>query len=225
MLGNVFILGDSYSTFRGYIPDGYYYYYDEEGPYHVKAIPELKLTDEEVSKVTQTWWHDLVCENGTLLKNCSWSGTTICNTGYDGKDNSEISFIGRFEKLVNEGYFKENRIDTFFLFGGTNDSLSNAPLGEKIYSDWSKEDLYNVLPAFSYLIELIVSNIKDAKIYCIINTELKEEITQFYKDVCTKKGVGVIELQNIDKSHVHPTVKGMMEIKEQVLDYIKSNQS
>ncbi|MBQ8588463.1 MAG: hypothetical protein IJ454_03635, partial [Clostridia bacterium] len=86
MLGNVFILGDSYSTFQGYIPEGYAHYYGEEGPNYLESNPEMKLTANDVCDVAHTWWYDLVKENGTLLRNCSWSGTTICNTGYHGKD-------------------------------------------------------------------------------------------------------------------------------------------
>ena len=222
MLGKVFILGDSYSTFRGYIPEGYSHYYDEESPDYIKLKPEMELNDNDVRDVTQTWWYNLVKENGTLLRNCSWSGTTICNTGYEGKDNSEISFIARLKKLLQDGFFQENKVDTFFLFGGTNDSCANAPFGDKIYSDWSTADLYNVMPAFTYLINLITTNFPDTKIYCIINTELKTEITGFYKLVCEKNGVNVIELHDIEKVCGHPTVKGMAQIKEQVFDYIKS---
>lgn len=96
-------------------------------------------------------------------------------------------------------------------------------VGKKIYSDWTTDDLYNVLPAFSYLINLIASNFPHTKIYCIINTDLKIEIAEFYKSVCEKNGVNIVELHDIDKVHGHPTVKGMLDIKEQILDYIKSN--
>ncbi len=224
MLGKVFILGDSYSTFYEYIPKGYAHYYGEDGPNYLKTNPEMVLGDNDVCRVTQTWWHDLVKENGNLVRNCSWSGTTICNTGYDGCDNTEISFVGRFEKLLEKGYFEENRIDTFFLFGGTNDSWANAPLGEAVYSDWSKDDLYYALPAFSYLMNLLVSKLHNTKIYCIINNGLKPEITEFYKTVCQKINVDFIELYDIDKIHGHPTVTGMAQIKEQIFDYIKSKQ-
>lgn len=222
MLGNVFILGDSYSTFYKYIPEGYAHYYDEKGPHYLKENPEMIQSVEDVCNVTQTWWYNLVKENGNLLRNCSWSGTTICNTGYDGCDNSKISFIARFEKLLKEGYFKENKVDTFFLFGGTNDSCANAPLGDKICSDWSSADLYHVFPAFSYLIHMLTLNLPQTKIYCILNTELKSEISEFYKFVCDKNNVSVIELHDIEKVHGHPTIKGMLEIKEQILDSIKS---
>lgn len=221
MFGNVFILGDSYSTFKDYIPEGYDIYYGDDGPGYIKKNPEMELNDNDVCRVEQTWWYNLINNNGKLLRNCSWSGTTICNTGYDGCDNSKVSFIARIEKLIKEEYFKENRVDTFFLFGGTNDSWSDAPIGKKMHSNWTTEDLYNVLPAFSYLINLLVSEFPQAKIYCIINTDLKDEIKEFYKLTCEKNGVGVIELYDIEKIGGHPTVKGMMEIKEQILDYVK----
>lgn len=222
MLGNIFILGDSYSTFDGYIPDDYSSYYSNEGPKYIFSNPDMELSNNDVCRVEQTWWHGLISENGTFLRNCSRSGTTICNTGYDGKDNSDVSFIARMEKLIRDGYFKENKVDTLFLFGGTNDSWSNAPLGENINSDWSDDDLYNVLPAFSYLINLLVSNFPQTKIYCIINDELKNEILEHYKLTCTKNGVSYIELRNIEKINGHPTVKGMQKIKKQIIDYIKT---
>ena len=221
MLGNIFILGDSYSTFEGYIPSGYSPYYGEKGPWYAMENAEYKLSDTDVCDVTDTWWYNLARENGTLIKNCSWSGTTICNTGYDGCDNSDKSFIARLEKLIKEGFFEENRVDTVFLFGGTNDSWSNAPLGEKILNGWTKGDLYNVFPAFSYLIDLLVNNIPGAKIYCITHSELKDEIEEFYTDTCNRNGVEVIRLNDIDKVYGHPTVKGMLQIKNQILDFVK----
>ena len=222
-MGNVFILGDSYSTFEGFIPDGYARYYDNEGPNYIRKNPDMKLGDNDVCEVFQTGWYNLVKENGELIRNCSWSGSTICHTGYDGNDFSDFSFVTRIKRLIGEGYFEKNRIDTFFLFGGTNDSWSDAPLGEKIFENWTEENLYNVLPAFSYLINLLVSVLPNAKIYCIINTELKEEITSFYKLVCKNSGVNVICLKDIEKICGHPTVKGMKQIKEQVENYIKRN--
>lgn len=222
MFGNIFILGDSYSTFAGHIPEGYATYYFNEGPYYLQVNPDMKLSESDVCRVEQTWWYDLARENGTLIKNCSWSGTTICNTGYNGADNSNKSFITRLEKLIDNGFFKENKIDTLFLFGGTNDSWANAPLGEKVYTGQTKEELYCVFPAFSYLINLLLEKLPTVKVYCIINTELKNEIAEYYKAVCERCGVDAIELHDIDKTCGHPTVKGMQEIKEQILNFAKS---
>ena len=71
MLGNVFILGDSYSTFEGYIPDGYVAYYKEDGPQYIEEFSEMKSYERDVFRVEQTWWYDFVRENGKLLTYCS----------------------------------------------------------------------------------------------------------------------------------------------------------
>lgn len=222
MLGNIFILGDSYSTYKGYLPEKLNWYYSDEGPNYAHKYPELASKEKDVCDVTQTWWYNFTKENGVLIRNCSWSGTTICNTGYDGKDYSYCSFITRIEELLKSGYFENNKVDTLLLFGGTNDSWSDAPLGEAKSSSWTKDDLYFVLPAFSYLIDLLTKKIPEAKIYCILNDELKPEITNFYKKTCDNNGVEYIELNGIDKVSGHPTILGMKQIREQVEAYIKN---
>lgn len=72
MSGNVFILGDSYSTFKEYIPSEYAAYYDEESPYYIKTNPEIKLSNNDVCDVTHTWWYNLVKENGTRGRRHLW---------------------------------------------------------------------------------------------------------------------------------------------------------
>ncbi len=208
-LGNVFILGDSYSTFEGYIPEGY-------SPFYTKDAEYTKVND-----VTQTWWHLLFSETeSNLLRNSSWSGTTICHTGYEGLDRCEISFSGRFDKLVESGYFKENKIDTFFLFGGTNDSWADSPIGEMMYSDWTKEDVYKVLPAIGYLFQRMKDNLPGVRIICIINNELKEVITDAMRECAIRHGFEYVELSNVEKYEGHPTILGMEQIKNQILDII-----
>lgn len=205
-LGNVFILGDSYSTFEGFIPEGYDTYYSAEGG------------ETDVRDVKQTWWHQLLEEtNSHLLLNSSFSGTTICNTGYDGADYTERSFIGRLDKRINANYFAENTVDTFIIFGGTNDSWANAPIGELMYADWKKEDLFCVLPALGYLLHRVKTNIPEARVIFVLNTELKPEITENIKTACEKAGIEVVELENIDKMCGHPTIAGMKQIKEQII--------
>ncbi|MBR5528314.1 MAG: hypothetical protein IKV97_04860 [Clostridia bacterium] len=206
-IGNVFILGDSYSTFKGYIPDGYAAYYSEN-----------PVDGMDVVKVEETWWHSLLCATqSNLLLNCSYSGTTICHTGYNGSDCKNISFAARVDKLISEGYFEQNNVDTFLLFGGTNDTWANSPLGELKLSDWSTEELYNVLPALGYLFHRISEKVKAKRVVCIVNTGLKAEIAQTMKELCQKHGFICTELCDINKINGHPNVLGMSQIKEQVL--------
>ncbi len=208
-LKSVLIFGDSYSTFEGYIPDGFEIYYSktEGGETDVRAVED-------------TWWYPLIKKTDLkLIQNNSWSGSTICYMGYNGSDCSETSsFICRFKKLKNAGFFKENDINTVFVFGGTNDSWAGSPIGELKYSDWDKQDLYSVLPAFCYFINELKATLPNADIIPIINTELKCEIEEGFKSACAHYGLKPVVLQNIDKRGGHPTIKGMEEIKNQIID-------
>ena len=209
-IGNVFILGDSYSTFKGHNPEGFdCWYADVETPH------------TNVRRVEETWWHQMLAETkSNLVENHSYSGTTICHTGYEGSDCREISFVGRFEKLVAAGFFDENKIATFFLFGGTNDSWAEAPVGELMYEGWKSEDLYKVLPAFCYLLERVKATLPETRIICVINTELKDDITEGFKVACEKYGVEYVALCDISKWAGHPNIDGMTQIKDQVLEIL-----
>jgi len=52
-----------------------------------------------VVNVRLTWWWQLIKDGGYLLeKNESYSGATICYTGYNDEDYSPRSFITRIEE-------------------------------------------------------------------------------------------------------------------------------
>ena len=206
--GKVLIFGDSYSTFKGFIPEGYDPYYD---------TAESGGTD--VKNVKDTWWHKLVAETGSeLVLNNSWSGSTIGYTGYENADCSKTSsFIYRLEKLSEDGFFKENKIDTVFVFGGTNDSWSDAPIGELKYEGWKREDLYFVLPAVCYFLNKLKETVSGAAIHVLINTELKDEISDGIEKACDYYGLHSVRFKEIDKVDGHPTVAGMEQIKNAVL--------
>lgn len=208
-LNNVLIFGDSYSTFDGYIPKGYATYYSS-----------LCREETDVRAVEDTWWYPLFKEpDSKLIQNNSWSGSTICYTGYNGGDCSETSsFICRLKRLQDAGFFKENEINTVFVFGGTNDSWANSPIGELKYAEWEKADLFSVLPAFCFFISEIKSALPNADIVPIINTELKCEIEEGFKTACEHYGIKPVVLQSIDKRCGHPTIKGMEQIKNQIID-------
>lgn len=206
---NVLILGDSYSTFGGYIPEKYEAYYSK--------------TSEKSSlhNVEDTWWHSLFSEtNSNLVHNNSWSGSTICYTGYGNYDCSKTnSFIFRLNELAANNFFDDNNINTVFVFGGTNDSCANSPIGELKYSNWEKEDLYNVLPAICCLMSRLKEVAANAEIYWLINTHLKSEIVEGMKTACEFYGIDYIEFKDIEKDAGHPTVKGMQDIKNQIIKF------
>ena len=212
MSNNTIIFGDSYSTFEKFVPDGYAIYYSE------KERPET-----DVTKVVQTWWHQVVTEADlNLILNNSWSGSTIGYTGYNNTDCSQSSsFIYRLNKLIEQGFFDENKIDTVFVFGGTNDSWADAPLGTIKYENWETDDLYSVLPAICYFLKILKDKLPKAEIYCLINTELKPEIAEGMRNACQMYGVTAISFDSIDKRCGHPTIKGMQDIKNTVLKVLR----
>lgn len=199
-VGNFIVLGDSISTFKGYIPLGNDSYYPANS----------------VENAEQTWW-SIFADNtkGNLLVNESYSGSTICYTGYDGQQVSKTSFIKRFESLKRKGYFEEE-IDTVIIFGGTNDSWAGSPVGEEMYSDWKEEDKLSFLPAFCYLLYSIQKQLPKARIVCIINQNLSGEITLGMKNVCEKKEISYVELSGIEEDGFHPTSTGMIKIEKQL---------
>lgn len=215
--GNIFILGDSFSTFEGWIPDGYGCFYTKNG---VRMCEGESIDEaEKVCKVEQTWWHMLATEtDSTIITNNSGGGSTICNTGYGGNDVTDYSFITRLNNFIKEGFFEQNKIDTLFVFGGTNDSWAEAPVGEMQYSDWQVEDLYKVLPAFCYLLDTLKNKLPETRPIALINTELKPEIEEKYIEGCKKYGVEFVKFDYIHKWDGHPTLTGMKQIKDKILE-------
>lgn len=198
----VSILGDSYSTFKDFvIPATNAYWY-----------PDWNNVNDVV-KVEQTWWHQLLQEGEAILEiNNSYSGSTICNTGYDGANSTASSFITRMKNLGNP--------DLIIIFGGTNDSWANVPLGNYKYSDWTTDDLKSFRPAFAYMLDYLTKQYPNAKIVNVINSDLKAEVTNTQTTLCSHYKVTCVQLKNIDKISGHPSIKGMTEIKKQLSSVI-----
>ncbi len=210
-LGKVLLLGDSYTTFKEYIPNGYAAYYSDS---------PNSITD--LVSVEGTWWHALLAQtDSTLVRNDSWSGSTICNTGYNATDVSDRSFIARLDRLIDGGFFEENEIDTVLVLGATNDSWANVPIGTELkYEGWEREELYSFLPALGYLTYRL-STLK-ARVVFILNSELKEEINTAVREACGKFNIELVELKKIDKIMGHPGIAGMKKITEQVLSHFEN---
>lgn len=214
MIKNFAILGDSYSTYEGYIPEGYATYYSPQGR------PDLAVCK---MRVEETWWGRLIKEQGAILKcNNSWSGSTIGYTGYGNSDCSHTSsFIYRYKQLYDKGFFDRNQVDTLFVFGGTNDSWSDAPLGKMQYADWEEKDLFQVLPSICCLMSQLKEDLPKTKIVFLANCDIKNEIVEGMKTAGKYYKIKVIELKSIDKKCGHPTVKGMSQIHNQILKSLK----
>lgn len=203
--GNVLIFGDSYSTFKGYIPEGYACYYSPASVnYNIKSVAD-------------TWWHKLITETeSNLVLNNSWSGSTVCNTVRPGLPASS-SFVYRLDELIENGFFKTNQIDTVFIFGGTNDSWCGSPIKEVKFSNREKEDLDAFAPSICHMIETLKQVVPSALIVCIANNNIGEKIPAEMEKACKYYNVKYVKLENIDKTEGHPTAEGMTQIKDSIL--------
>ncbi|MDO3693265.1 SGNH/GDSL hydrolase family protein [Wenyingzhuangia sp. chi5] len=203
-LKSVSILGDSYSTFDGYIEP------NTNKTWYFNNTSQ----NTDVVSVQQTWWHKFVKENNYKLeKNNSFSGSTICNTGYRKEDYTFCSFITRMKNLGSP--------DMILIFGATNDAWAGAPIGNYQYADWKAEELYSFRPAMAYMLDYITNRHPNVEVYFILNSELKEEINESVKTICKHYNVDCIELKDIDKKSGHPSVKGMEQINTQITAFIK----
>ena len=198
----VSILGDSYSTFAGWIPEGYIAWY--------RPVPkEGRPTD--VTEVDQTWWDIYIKKNGYQLeKNNSYSGSTICNTGYEKKDYSDRSFISRVADLGNP--------DIIFVYGATNDSWADSPLGDYVYENWTPKELKSFRPASAYMLSELKRLYPEAEITFIVNDApiLKPEIISSIREICDHYGVKYVMIKDLSTMSGHPDQKGMQQIVQQL---------
>jgi len=196
---SVSILGDSYSTFEGYMTPATneLWYYAHPGG------------STDVNDVSQTWWHKFIKDGGyRLCVNNSYSGSTIGYYGYSGNDYSQRSFITRMNNL--------GCPDIIFIFGGTNDSWAGAKVGEYKYENLRRDDFFSFRPALAFLLKSMTDRYLNTDIYFLVNDGLRDEITESIVEVCKHYGVKFIRLHDIDKKDGHPTIKGHAMIAEQI---------
>ena len=199
----VTILGDSYSTFKGCLPENNYVYYPREGI-------------EDVASPADTWWHQLIARrNLELLLNDSSSGTTVSTRV---REHHKISdaFINRMKHSLSGEGVNGQLPGLILIFGGTNDSWIDNTAGVPKYENWTDDDLLQVLPAYCYMLDYIIKQNPQAKIACIINCDLREEIMNGIAQVCAHYGVLSVQLHDISKITGHPDKLGMSQICDQV---------
>lgn len=219
----VSIIGDSISSFAGYIPSGYNYHYP--------------CADGSVTRVEQTYWWQLIYDkmkNARLDINMAYSGTAVANSD-DARDNFtdhwvNNSFVERFIRLGGIG-----DPDVVVIHGGTNDWAhgDNCPLypgardiryvaevkdGKKIYADEAapsasqlneiyviadaaetREDIEalahnDFCSAYVKLIRLIQQQYPDAKIVCVIGDYLSVGVERSIIAIANHYGAKYVDL-------------------------------
>jgi len=200
------ILGDSYSTFKGWIPvhqDAYY-------PYP-ESVPDVQC-------VEQTWWHQLMQRNNMrLLYNDSYSGATVCLNVRPTQPRS-AAFVERMHQTLSASGMKGEKPDCIFLFGCTNDSWIDCEIGEVQYENRTEADLFKVLPAYCEMIDYVKRENPQALIISVINDVLKPELQAGMAAAGEHYGIVTVALKNVLKDNGHPNAKGMLQIAEQIED-------
>lgn len=210
---NFSILGDSYSTYEGYV--------DPE-----TNDPWPHYADIGVTSVEQMWWHQVATQMGwTMEINNSFSGSLICNYAdfEGGAYYARHSFLSRMDYLGNP--------DVIFILGATNDVWQDAPFGDFVYDNWTEEQLCSFRPALAYLFDNVKRLHPDARIYFLLETDpcpggITEETRQNLIDsshrIANHYNVECIDL-DIHKDWWHPNAKGQDDIARQVLEVLEAD--
>lgn len=226
---SVSVMGDSISTFSGYIPQEYYIFFPDNGA---------------VAEVNDTWWKQVVDGlNLELYVNGSSSGA-VCAGDSTGTTDPQC---GCNELRTNGLYGPNGEIPgIILLYIGTNDVLKSIPLGDNDGTRQVEEGMINTFSdAYTLMLDKLQSKYKGAKIYCFTLLQVgtwgtdtpfvtyvnEQGLTSADYNVCIKqiaenKGCQVVDLENcgvtVDNLHnttsdgVHPTPEGMGYIAEAV---------
>ena len=216
------ILGDSISTFDGYIPTA-----------NRPRYPTTYLTD-----VDDTYWKKLIDFAGlTLGVNESWAGSRV---SWDG--TTESADIGADKHMASTTRINNlggnGTPDIILFFGGTNDIAANVTLGTFDGSDLTTQAVDTFSDAYSTALIRLQTAYPNAKIFVLTplyvasyynNVELAEYVDQI-KIICDFFGVNFVDLRkcmitifNDDINlgdGIHPNISGMDLIFKYLVDTI-----
>ncbi len=219
---NMAILGDSISTFEGFINgiDG--------------SAENMSFYDSTVMSVNETWWRRIANTKGWYIMSnesigntrVTWDGTEVNNMGigqrYYMAGDSRIDSLGR-----------NGAPDKIFIFGGTNDYLNGVNPGK--IDEIDLNDVTVFTNAYSVMINKIKNKYPNADIIClapyvpITNPDAASNanaIADAIVNVSRKYNCKYADLRNITfvnedfLGDVHPSSSGMEKIANYVLNNV-----
>lgn len=191
------IIGDSISTYKGYIPDGYSYFY----PY-----PVADLFD-----VNQTWWMQVINRlGGGLFVNNSYSGTCV-STGKFGTNTDE-----RLKSTI----INEEKPDIIIIYMGSNDCASKY-VGVNDFRAQYKimiQKLQKLCPDAC----IMVCTLAKSKFYSENDQALYNQVIS---DYASEYNLKLLDIANADISDhlvdsAHPKKSGMSIIANAIINAI-----
>lgn len=202
------IIGDSISTYYGFVPDGNKVYYDKE-----------KALENQLTGVDDTWWR-IVCRHigAEICVNNSYSGSRVSGKGFPCASSDE-----RTSSLHTENATP----DLILLYIGANDFGRGIGIKENPFF-YDEAVFYD---AYMEMLQKIKSNYPNSKIVCatLMKSYVKnnpeweyplsktgislEEYNDAIREIANNLGVFVADLEALNTPYetldtLHPTKEG-----------------
>lgn len=200
------IMGDSISTFQGWIPDGS----DGRNLPHVYWYPQNYCND-----VSKTWWHQLIFKEfkAKLGVNESWSGSCIGNNKDVNEEKSgPDTCMASIMRITNLG--SNGTPDIIYVYGGTND-IGNPGRSGQTLGTFNSSTNYTTVDLTTYKWTYFVDSFRvmlqrmqyyypKAKIIVMLpafsvtyyNRALQDSYLEQMKEICDYFGVEYIDLRD-----------------------------
>ena len=223
------ILGDSISTFAGYIPTA-----DGFNLEHLARYPQ----DNLLTDVNETWWMQVIHELGAKLGvNDSWRGSTV--SGYPSVTTGVEGYLAAMSNLTQIQNLGSNGTpDVILFYGGTNDLAHTPKLGSfdpaaaPAEVDLTTLKWDNMADGYAHTLLRLRHFYPDAEILCLFPTYTtsyysNEKLAQgnaLLRSICEHYGVAYVDLRycGITTSDlpdgIHPDAAGMDHITNAVLE-------
>ncbi len=221
------ILGDSISTYEGWIPTA-----DGFNREHVARYPQEGL----LTDVTDTWWMRLISELGAKLGvNDSWSGSMISGSDpVTTRDTGENAAFGNLTRIRNLG--SNGTPDVILVFGGTNDYAHMGIIGvfdpsllpedvdltTKSWTNLPKAYAQTLLRLRYYYPDALIVSVLPACTAKYYNAARLDAGNAILSRVCEHYGVPYVDLRGsglgVDDlpDGIHPNAAGMKKIADAV---------
>ncbi len=191
----VSILGDSISTYEGYIPEKYACFYPDK--------------DNDVQSVTQTWWMQMLYHTGMrLLTNGSYSASTVC-----GSSHTEQSSAGCSNRRLLELRGADGAVpDVILVYMGANDFFRGVELGKYAGTAVHRADRYvwNFTEGYELMLQKLQALYPDSQLYCMTLIESNSgdhprvnengntiaDFNRRIKEIAAAHGVSVIDVHD-----------------------------
>ncbi len=228
------ILGDSISTFEGYIPKA-----DGFNLEHLTRYPQ----DDLVTDVTETWWMQVINTfNAKLGINDSWRGATVSGAAaVTSGSTGPLAAMSNLTRIQNLG--SNGTPDVIMFYGGTNDLAHVSKVGSFDVNtapdsvDLETESWDNLAEAYAHTLLRLQHYYPDAQIIAILPAHTKSyysdtkltEANKILAEICQHYNVSYVDLCEAGVTAeylpdgIHPGAEGMDIITDAVVRSILDN--